>query len=156
MALFSLYLGMDFFYIIHDVMSHHWYVLKCLIDMNLNDCFPSPIPMDPSRKLSLEMDSPLLVASTITYYWMGLGKLLHATNIHLNIAYFISVMTKFTTVVHEVHFETMILIFYYLKGSLDFAIHYQQRGDILQIYFTNNDFLVIWISANLFLIICLT
>jgi hypothetical protein len=90
---------------------------------------------------SLEMDSPLLMASTITYYRMGLGKLLHATNIHLNIAYFISVMTKFTTALCEVHFKATILIFYYLKGSLDFAIHYEQRGDIVPVDFTNNDYL---------------
>ncbi len=132
---------MDFFYIIHNVMSHHWYVLKCLSDMNLNDCFPNPIPMDPNSKLFLEMDSPLLMARTITYYQMGLSKLLHATNIHPNIAYFISIMTKFTTPLLEVYFEAMILIFYYLKGSLDFAIHYERRGDIVLVDFTNNDYL---------------
>jgi hypothetical protein len=97
--------------------------------------------MDPNSKLSLEMDSPLLMASTITYYRMGLGKLLHATIIHLNIAYFISVMTKFTIVLREVHFEAMFFIFYYLKGFLDFAIHYEQMGDILPVDFTNNDYL---------------
>jgi hypothetical protein len=81
--------------------------------------------MDPNSKLSLEMDSPLLMASTITYYQMGLGKLLHAIDIHPNIAYYNSLMTKFTTALCEVHFETTIFIFYYLKGSLDFAIHYE-------------------------------
>jgi hypothetical protein len=81
--------------------------------------------MDPNNKLFLEMDSPLLMASTITYYQMGLGKLLHATDIHPNIAYFNSLMTKFTIVLCEVHFEATILTFYYLKGSLDFAIHYE-------------------------------
>jgi hypothetical protein len=96
--------------------------------------------MDPNSKLSLKMDSPLLMASTITYYRMGLDKLLHATNIHLNIAYFINVMTKFNIALHEVHFEAMILIFYYLKGSLDFAIQYEQRGDIVPANFTNNDY----------------
>jgi hypothetical protein len=67
--------------------------------------------MDPNSKLFLEMDSPLLMAPTITYYQMGLSKLLHATNIHPNIAYFISVTTKFTTPLHEVHFEANDLIF---------------------------------------------
>jgi hypothetical protein len=76
--------------------------------MGLNDCFPIPIPMDPNSKLFLEMDSPLLMASTITYFQMGLGKLLHVTNTHLNIAYLISVMTKFITTLYEVHFKGMI------------------------------------------------
>jgi hypothetical protein len=97
--------------------------------------------MDPNSKLSLEMDSPLLMVSTITYYRMGLGKLLHVTNIHPNIAYFISVMTKFIAALCEVHFETMVFIFYYLKRPLDFTIHYERKGAIILVDFTNNDYL---------------
>jgi len=96
--------------------------------------------MDPNSKLFLEMDSPLFMASTITYYQMGLGKLVHATNTHFNIVYLINVMTKFIDALCEVHFEGMILIFYYLKGSLDFAIHYEQKGDIVLVDFTNSDY----------------
>ncbi len=63
-----LYLGVDFFYTLHTMTFHRQYFLKYLIDMDLTNCFPHPIPMDPNIKLSLEMNSPLFMASTITYY----------------------------------------------------------------------------------------
>jgi hypothetical protein len=59
----------------------------------------------------------------------------------LNIAYFVGVVTKFAIVLCEVHLEVVIFILGYLKGSLDFAIHYQWEGDIVWISFTNNDYL---------------
>lgn len=80
--------------------------------------------MDHNSKFFLEMDSLLLVASTITYYWMGVGKLLHVTNIRLNIAYSIGVVIRIITIFHEAHLEAMIFIFCNLKGFLDFALHY--------------------------------
>ncbi len=42
-----------------------------------------------------------------------------------NIAYFVGVVTKFTIVLCEVHLEVVIFNLGYLKGSLDFAFHYQ-------------------------------
>jgi hypothetical protein len=42
--------------------------------MDVTKFFPYPIPMDPD-KLFFEMDSPLFMASTITYYQMGVSKL---------------------------------------------------------------------------------
>lgn len=152
----SLYLGVDFFYTFHSVMlSHQLYLLKCFIDMDLINRFPNPIPMDPNSKLSLEMDSPLFVASTITYYRMGVGKLLHVTNNHLNIAYSIGVVIRFITILHEAHLEVMIFIFATWKGLwiLHFIIN---EGEIsYQLVSLTVVILTIWISTNLFLIICL-
>jgi hypothetical protein len=62
----SLYLGIDFFYTFHCMMpSHHWYLLKCLTNMDVTKFFLYPIPMDPNNKLFLQMDSPLFMASTM-------------------------------------------------------------------------------------------
>jgi hypothetical protein len=92
--------------------------------MDLIDCFHNPIHVDPNIKLSLEMNSPLLVASTITFYRIGVSKFFHVTNICPDIAYFVGVVTRFIIAPCKAHLEVVILIFFYLKGSLDFALHY--------------------------------
>ncbi len=71
------------------------------------------------------MNSPPFVASTITYYQMGVvNKFFHVTNILPNIAYFVGVVTKFIIIPRKAHLEVVIFIFLYLKRSLDFALHY--------------------------------
>jgi hypothetical protein len=64
--------------------------------MDLTNCFPNPIIVDPNIKLFLEMNSPLLLASTIKCYQMGLGKFFHVIDIHLDIAYS-SLLPKYAT-----------------------------------------------------------
>ncbi len=109
--------------------------------MDFNDRFPNPIPMDPKNKLFHEMDSSLLMVSTITYYWMGVGKLLHVANICLNIAYSIGVAIRIITIFHGAHLDTMIFIFCNLKGFLNFVFHYQWGGDIVLVGFIDSDYL---------------
>ncbi len=66
----------------------------------------------------------MFMASTITYYRMGVGKFFHVINIRLDIAYFVGVVTKFIIALCKVHLKVVILIFLYLKGYLDFLFHY--------------------------------
>lgn len=97
--------------------------------------------MDPNSKLFLKMDSLMLMASTITYYWMDVGKFLHVTNICFKIAYYIGVVIRIITILHEAHLEAMIFIFCNLKGFLDFALHYQWGGDIVLVGFIDSSLL---------------
>jgi hypothetical protein len=138
----TLYLGVDFFYSPHGVMlSHGQYIQKCLVEMGLADCLPVPIPMDPKLKLSLHMQSPLLEGPAITYYRMGVGKLLHVTNTRPDVAFSVGVVTRFTSAPREAHLDAVIMIFRYLKGSATYAIHYQRGGDIVPIGYTDSDYL---------------
>jgi len=66
-----LYLGVDLFYTLHIMLFYHQYLLKYFIDMDLTNCFPSPIPLDPKIKLYLEMNSP--------YYRMGVSFFMSST-----------------------------------------------------------------------------
>jgi hypothetical protein len=98
--------------------------------MDLTDHFPNPIPMDPNSKLFVEMDSLMLVASTITYYWMGVSNLLHVTNIRLKITHSIGVVIKIISILHEAHLEAMIFIFATWRGF--WILHFiTNEGEIL-------------------------
>jgi hypothetical protein len=66
--------------------------------------------MDPKNKFPFKMDSPLFVTFTFMYYWMGIGKFFHVTNICPNIAYYVNVVTK---CFFKANLKLVILIFHY-------------------------------------------
>jgi hypothetical protein len=108
----SLYLGVDFFYNGSGILfSHQRYLLHCLAEMGLSDCYPVPIPMDPRVRLAVDMDSPLLSGPLITYYRCGVGKLLHLTNTRPEVGFSVGVVIRFTSHPRDAHLEAMITIF---------------------------------------------
>jgi hypothetical protein len=61
----SLFLGAKFFYSTPGVsISHHWYNLKCLFDLNLEDCIPCFVPMELGLILKTDMAFLLLTEHT--------------------------------------------------------------------------------------------
>jgi hypothetical protein len=140
----SLYLGVDFFYNSSGILfSHSRYISRCLDELGLSACFPSPIPLDPAKfpLLSLHMDSPLLPISLVTYYRCGVGKLLHVTLSRPDISFAVGVVTRFTSTPREAHLDALIQIFQYLKGTSDLALHYQRGGDIEPSGYADSDFM---------------
>jgi hypothetical protein len=140
----SLYLGVDFFYSSAGILlSHRRYFLRCLDDMGLTACHPSPIPMDPSSftTLAFNMDSPLLAGPQITYYRMGVGKLLHSTNTRPEISSAVGVVTRFTSAPRIAHLKALLQIFCYIKGTLDLAIYYQRGGEVMPTGYSDSAYL---------------
>jgi hypothetical protein len=67
--------------------------------------------MDPKFKLFVNMQSPLLEGPAITYYCIGIGKLLYVTNTWPNVAFLVEVVTRFTSTFYEAHLNAMNMIF---------------------------------------------
>jgi hypothetical protein len=97
--------------------------------------------MDPRTQLALNMDSPLLDGPLIIYYRCGVGKLLHVTNTRPDIGFSMGIVMHFTSRPCHAHLEAMIHIFRYLKGTLDFTLHYQRGGDVVPTGYTDSDYL---------------
>jgi hypothetical protein len=69
------------------------------------------------------------------------GKLLHVTNTRPDIGFSMGIVMHFTSRPCHAHLEAMIHIFRYLKGTLDFTLHYQRGGDVVPTGYTDSDYL---------------
>ena len=140
----SLYLGVDFFYNPTKILiSHHRYILRCLTNVGLSQNYPKTVSMDPHlfTTLFVNMPSPLLTNSAITYYHYRVGKLLHVLNTQPDVAFATNICTRFITAPREAHLQAMIHILQYLRGTSDLALHYQRRGQCAPIGFSDSDYL---------------
>jgi hypothetical protein len=135
----AVYLGVSFFYEPASIlMSHTRYIIKCLDELGLTNYLPAVVPLDPSTKLSLDMDSLLLPDPT--YYHIIVGEALHLNNTRPDIVFAVGVVTRFTKAPQEAHLEAAIHIMRYLKDTMHLAILYQQEEEVALLGYTDSDF----------------
>jgi hypothetical protein len=135
----AVYLGVSFFYEPAGIlMSHTRYIIKCLDELGLTNCLPAAVPLDPSAKLSQDMDSPLLPDPT--YYRIIVGKALHLNNTRPDIVFAVGVVTRYTKAPREAHLEAAIHIMRYLKGTMHLAILYRRGEEVTPSGYTDSDF----------------
>jgi transposase InsO family protein len=135
----AVYLGVSFFYEPAGIlMSHTRYIQRCLNELGLTDCLPAAVPIDPSVKLSENMDSSFL--SDPTYYHIIVGKALHLNNTRPDIVFAVGVVTRFTKAPREAHLEAAIHIMRYLKGTMLLSILYRRGETVIPSGYTNSDF----------------
>ena len=89
------------------------------------DCKPVDAPMDPNVKLALGQGVPLRDPGR---YWRLVGRLNCLIITQPNISIPVSVVSQFLQSPCNSHWDTVIRILYYIKGTPGQKVLYENRG----------------------------
>jgi hypothetical protein len=99
--------------------------------LGLKDCRPSNIPMDPKVRLSKASDpKDILPPKVVTRYQKAIGTAIYLVQgVRVDIAYALSQLSRFMSAPTQEHWDCLILLGRYVKGTLDFSITYRVQPD---------------------------
>jgi hypothetical protein len=138
LGLFALYLGVEFFYTTLGVFfSHHWYILRCLFNFNLDHRIPSLVPIESGLLFKIDMLVPFVVQ---TYYCCLVGKLFHVTHLQRDIAFAIGMCTHFVTKPQVLHLKAALTVFQYFKNTTDLCLFYHRGENVVPHGYSNSDY----------------
>lgn len=106
------------------------------LDASLLDCRPSPIPMDPSIKLSSK-DGELI--PNAEGYRCLIRKLLYLTITHPDICFAVHKLCQFSSAPRLPHLKAAHKILHYLKGTIGQALLYHVDDDFQVTAFCDSD-----------------
>eukprot|EP00253_Pinus_taeda_P021769 PITA_21769 len=102
----------------------------------MEDCNPSPSPLQSGVKLSVTCTSPEVDA---TLYRQLVGKLLYLTHTRPDLSFVVSLIARFMQTPRESHWKAAKRILRYVRGTLQFEIHYSAEASPLLVGFTDSD-----------------
>jgi hypothetical protein len=102
----------------------------------MDDCKPTPSPFQSGVKLSATCTSPEVDA---TLYRQLVGSLLYLTHTRPDLSFFVGLVARYMQTPHESHWKVAERILCYVRGIVQFGIHYSSRGTPLLVDFTNSD-----------------
>ena len=107
------------------VMSQRKYVLDTLKEKGMLDCKPVDTPMDPNVKLIPRQGEPLRDPGR---YRQLVGRLNYLTITRSNISFPMSVVNHFLQSPYNSHWDIVIHILRYIKGTPGQGVLYENRG----------------------------
>ena len=102
----------------------------------MEDCKPTPSPFQSRAKLSLTCTSPKVDA---TLYRQLVGSLLYLTHPCLDISFPIGLVAQYMQYPHESHWKVAKRILQYIRGTVQFGIHYSTGATPLLVGFTDSN-----------------
>lgn len=131
LGLLSYSLRMGFMFLPNGIaITQHNYIREMLAEFGLADIHLVYTPM--VEKEHLQPDIKAQPADQVNYQRM-VGKLIFLTHIRPDIAYAVSIVSRFMTNPQELHARAVIHIYRYLRGNVDFALLYRQ-GEETDLY----------------------
>ncbi|KAG0598392.1 hypothetical protein M758_12G069100 [Ceratodon purpureus] len=119
-------LGLEFLFQPEGILvTQRKYIQDMLTKFGLDQCKPASTPMLEKLKLVPEMNAPPV---DVTHYQRLVGKLIFLTHTRIDIAYAVSVVSRFMQCPQEPHLQAVKHLYRYLRGTIDFALHYR-RGE---------------------------
>ena len=106
-------------------MSQRKYVLDILEEIGMLDCKPVDTHMDPSVKLVLGQGEP---PRDLRRYRRLVGRLNYLTITRPDISFPMSVVSQFLPLPCDSHWDVVICIIRYIKGTLGQWLLYENRG----------------------------
>ena len=106
-------------------MSQRKNVLHILDETGMLDCKPIDTPMDSNVKLVPRQGEPL--RDPKRYRWL-VGRLNYLTITRPNISFLMSVVSQFLQSPCDSHWDVVIRILRYIKGTLGQGVLYENRG----------------------------
>ena len=103
------------------------YLQHLLERYGMQNCSSLTCPMYPNSKLSLDDDSPEVDS---TLYRQLIGSLLYLANTRPDLSFSMSILSQFSTHPRRSHWQAAIRVLRYLRGTLDYGLHYA-GGDVL-------------------------
>lgn len=121
-------------------LSQKQYIIDMLTRYGLQDCKPSPTPMDPGLQLSKTLapanDEEVEYMKKVPYM-SAVGALMYlAIGTRPDIAYAVGKLAQFNSNPGPIHWEAVKRVFRYLKGTIDLRLTYREDGsaDIFTAY----------------------
>jgi hypothetical protein len=102
-------------------LSQSKYACDLIRRFHMDDCKPSPSPFQSRVKLvatctSVEVDS--------TMYNQLVGSLLYLTHTRLELSFVVDLVDRYMKTPHEIHWKVVKIILRYVRGTVQFMIHY--------------------------------
>ena len=107
------------------VISQRKYTLDILIDTGMSDCKPIDTPMDPNFKLVQSQGELLRDPGR---YRRLVGKLNYLTITRPDISFPVSVVSQFLQSPCDSHWDAVVRILRYIKGTPSQGVLYENRG----------------------------
>ena len=91
----------------------------------MEDCKPAPSPFQSGVKLSTTCTSPKVDA---TLYRQLVGSLLYLTHSRPDLSFSVGRVARYMQNPHEIHYKAAKRILRYIRGTIQFGIHYSTWG----------------------------
>jgi hypothetical protein len=117
-------------------LSQSKYACDLLRHFHMDDCKPTPSPFQFGVKLTATCTSPEVDA---TLYYQLVGSLLYLTHTHPDISFVVGLVSWYMKTPHEIHWKESKRILRYVRGIVQFEIHYSLEGTPLLVGFTDSD-----------------
>lgn len=104
------------------IVNQRRYTLELLEETGMLACKPSNVPMDPSVKLCMDSDEPVLSEPEV--YRRMVGKLMYLTITRPDITYAVNRLCQFTSAPKNSHLQAVYRVFRYLKGTTGLGVFY--------------------------------
>jgi len=102
----------------------------------MEDYKTSPSPFQSRAKLSVTCTSHEVDA---TLYRQLVGKLLYMTHTHPDLSFDVGLIYRFIQNPQEIHWKETKRILHYVRGTIQFGIHYSVEASPLLVGFTDSD-----------------
>jgi transposase InsO family protein len=117
-------------------LSQSKYACDLLRRFHMDDCKPAPSPFHSGVKLSATCTSPEVDA---TLYRQLVGSLLYLTHTRPDLSFAVGLVARYMQTPHESHWKAAKRILRYVRGTVQFGIHYSSGGTPLLVGFTDSD-----------------
>eukprot|EP00253_Pinus_taeda_P014314 PITA_14314 len=117
-------------------LSQSTYACDILRHFHMEDCKPAPSPFQSGVKLSVSCTSPEVDA---TLYRQLVGKLLYLTHTRPDLSFVVGLVARFMQNPRESHWKAAKRILRYVRGTVQFGIHYNAKAAPLLVGFTDSD-----------------
>eukprot|EP00253_Pinus_taeda_P022965 PITA_22965 len=117
-------------------LSQSKYACDLLRHFHMEDCKPAPSPFQSGVKLSVTCTSPKVDA---TLYRQLVGKLLYLTHTHPDLSFVVGLVVRFMQTPRERHWKAAKIILRYVRGTVQFGIHYSAEASPLLVGFADSD-----------------
>eukprot|EP00253_Pinus_taeda_P020539 PITA_20539 len=117
-------------------LSQSKYACDILRHFHMEDCKPAPSPFQSGVKLSVSCTS-LEVDATL--YRQLVGKLLYLTHTRPDLSFAVGLVARFMQNSRESHWKAAKRILRYVRGTVQFGIHYSAKAAPLLVGYTDSD-----------------
>jgi hypothetical protein len=117
-------------------LSQSKYACDLLRRFHLDDCKPYPSPFQSGVKISTTCTSPEVDA---TLYHQLVGSLLYLNHTRPDLSFVFGLVARYMQTPHEIHWKVAKRILRYVRGTVQFGIHYSLGGTPLLVGFTDSD-----------------
>ena len=108
-------------------LSQSKYACDILRHFHMEDCKPPPSPFQSGVKLSANSTSPKVDS---TLYHQLVGSFLYLTHSHPELSFVIGRVSRYMQTPHESHQKEAKRILRYIRGTIQFGIHYSTGGNL--------------------------